>query len=119
MSADAAPPPDNALTRALTATYGSLDKFRELLIQAAQSLLGSGWLWLILEGGGLHLALTSNNETVSLAAVTPIFVIDLWEHSYFPIHRFDKAAYLNDWFQRVDWAQAERNFLRGRETDNG
>lgn len=106
--------PDNALTEELVATYGSMDSFRRLLVEAGESLIGSGWLWLILEGGGLHLALTENNRTVSLGAVTPIIVIDLWEHSYFPIHSFDRAEYINDWFQRINWPLAEQKYLQGK-----
>lgn len=106
--------PDNALTQELEATYGSLNDFQRLVVEAGESLIGSGWLWLILEGGGLHLALTENNKTVSLNAVTPILILDLWEHSYFPIHRFDRAAYINDWFRRINWPLAEQKFLQGK-----
>lgn len=113
MSAEAAPPPENALTEEIAATYGSMDQFKDILKASADSVFGSGWVWLILEGGGLHLATTVNNETVSLNAVTPIFVLDVWEHAYFPIHRFQKSVYLDDWFSRVNWERAERNFLNG------
>lgn len=116
INAEAAPPPENALTEEIKATYGSMEQLKELMSESAASLQGSGWLWLILEGGGLHLALTPNNETVSLKAVTPILAIDLWEHAYFPIHRFDQKAYLNDWFGRVDWAGAEKKYLQGQES---
>lgn len=119
ISADPAPAPENALTQAITAAYGSTDRFRELLIQSAESLFGVGWVWLILEGGDLHLALSRNNETVSLNAVTPIFVIDLWEHAYFPMHRFDMRAYITDWFARANWTVAERNYLQGKGTSQG
>lgn len=115
INAEPAPPPENALTAELIATYGSMEDFKALLLESADSIFGSGWLWLILEGGGLHLALTPNNETVSLNAVTPIFSIDLWEHAYFPIHRFDQSAYINDWFSRVNWESAERRFLNGKK----
>ena len=107
-------PPENAITQELEAVHGSMENFRRLVMEAGDSLIGSGWLWLILEGGGLHLALTPNNETVSLGAVTPILVIDLWEHSYFPVHHFDRGAYINDCFHRINWSLAEQNFLRGQ-----
>lgn len=103
--------PENSLTGELSATYGSVERFKQILMDSARSVHGSGWVWLIMEGGGLHLATTPNNETVSLDAVTPILVVDLWEHAYFPIHRFDQTAYLNDWFARINWGRAEQIFL--------
>ncbi len=104
-------PPENALTEELRATYGSLEQFLKLVMESAQSVYGSGWLWLIVEGGGLHLATTQNNETVSLDAVAPILIVDLWEHAYFPIHRFELDAYLRDWFARINWDHAEALYL--------
>lgn len=112
MSCEAGNPPENALTEALKATYGSMEDFKRILIEAAQSVHGSGWLWLILEAGRLHLATTQNNETVGLDVVSPILLADLWEHAYFPIHRFDLMVYLNDWFARINWDRAERAYLR-------
>lgn len=111
MMGDTGLPPKNALTEELATTYGSMEQFLKLVMESAGSVYGSGWLWLIVEGGGLHLATTVNNETVSLDAVAPILVVDLWEHAYFPIHRFEQEAYLRDWFARINWDRAERRYL--------
>lgn len=102
--------PDNKLTRALAETYGSLGRFQSLLVQAAESLTGSGWLWLIAEGGSLHICTTRNNAVASLGSVSPIFAIDLWEHAYFTMHRFDRAGYLADWLEVVNWERADQLF---------
>ncbi len=102
--------PDNLLTRKLIDTYGSLEQFKKLLTEAAYSITGSGWVWLIMEGGEPHIATTGNNSVVSLNSVTPIFSIDMWEHAYFPLYQFDKAAYLNNWFELVNWDRADQRY---------
>lgn len=111
MTCEAGEPPENAVTEELKNTYGSMEKFEQILLESAKSVYGSGWTWLILENGGLHLATTKNNETVGLNSVSPILVADLWEHAYFPIHRFNQETYLREWFSRINWERIERRYL--------
>lgn len=102
--------PDNQLTRAITKKYDSMERFQELIGQAANGINGSGWVWLIEENGELHICTTRDNEVVSLRSVSPIFIIDLWEHAYFTMHQFDRNAYLQNWFQLVNWDLADRRY---------
>lgn len=105
-------PPFNRLTEAIAATYGSMDRFRLLLTEAAESIIGSGWVWLAAEGDrGIHISTTANNDVVPLASVTPLLVLDMWEHSYLSLEHFDKAAYVADWFSLIDWGKAEERYL--------
>lgn len=111
LSSTPSKPPVSRLTTQLTATYGSLDRFQRLLTEAAQSTIGSGWVWLVSENGGeLHIAITPNNQTVDLQSVTPIFVIDMWEHAYYTCSHFDVEKYVNIFYDHLDWSQAEQNY---------
>lgn len=104
-----------ALTAVLIGVYGSMSAFRLLLLEAAESLPGVGWVWLAAErSGGPHIIITDNNETVDLQAVQPIFVADLWEHAYFLDGQFDKEKYMDYWFSFIDWTKAESRFARSR-----
>jgi Fe-Mn family superoxide dismutase len=107
--------PDNVLTGQLAGTYGSLEQFQQLFEEAADSIFGSGWVWLIAEGGGLHIATTRDNEVVNLSAVTPILVADLWEHAYFTMYQFDRKAYLDTWFRLVNWDRADQRLQAAGE----
>lgn len=105
-------PPFNRLTEAISASYGSMAQFRRLLTEAAESIIGSGWVWLVAEGNkGLHIATTRNNEIVALNAVTPILIADLWEHAYLTVEHFNKPAYIDTWFSLIDWSNAEERYL--------
>lgn len=104
--------PHSPLAEKLTSTYGSIHHFFQLLTEAAASIHGSGWLWLVSEGtGDLHLVTTKDNQTVPLSSVHPIFLIDLWEHAYSVHHHFDLNAYLLAWLSNLDWQKANQRFL--------
>ena len=108
-------PPLNKLTGVLIGVYGSMSAFKRLLLEAAESLPGAGWVWLAAErSGGPHIVITDNNETVDLRAVRPIFVADLWEHAYFLDDQFNKEKYLDYWFSFLDWNKAEARFEQSR-----
>ena len=113
-------PPINDLTEALIATYGSMSQFEQLLTEAAQSIIGSGWVWLVSEGSnGLHIATTINNEVVPLMSVTPILVLDMWEHAYFSNQHFNKAAYVANWFSLINWSTANQLYTDSLEAGTG
>ena len=110
-----ASPPLNRLTGVLTGIYGSMDTLKRLLTEAAESLPGSGWVWLVAErSGGPHIVVTENNETPDLKLVQPIFAADLWEHAYFLDDQFHKEKYMDFWFSFLDWDQAENRFALAR-----
>lgn len=104
-------PPLNRLTGILTGIYGSMDAFKRLLTEAADSLPGSGWVWLVSErSGGPHIVITDNNEVPDLRSVQPLLVADLWEHAYFLDDQFQKEKYMDVWFSFLDWDKAEKRF---------
>ena len=112
ISCKAGAPPFNRLTEAITATYGSMDRFQQLLIEAADSVIGSGWIWLAAEGDrGIHISTTENNDVVPLAPVTPLLILDMWEHAYLTMDHFDKASYVEDWFSLINWGRANDRYL--------
>lgn len=110
-------PPFNRLTEEIVATYGSIPQFRRLLTEAAESIIGSGWVWLVAEGGrGVHIATTANNEVVPLTSVTPILIMDVWEHAYLTMEHFNKPSYVDTWFALINWDEAERRYLEALNT---
>jgi Fe-Mn family superoxide dismutase len=89
-----------------------MDRFQQLLTEAAESIIGSGWVWLAAEGDrGVHISTTENNDVVPLASVSPLLILDMWEHAYLPMNHFDKAAYVEDWFSLIDWGKANERYL--------
>ena len=111
-SCKAGAPPFNRLTQEIETTYGPMSQFQQLFTEAAESLIGSGWVWLVAEGDkGLHIATTQNNEVVALDSVTPILVLDMWEHAYLHTDHFDKAAYVDMWSSLINWTIANQRYI--------
>ena len=81
-------------------------------MEAAESIIGAGWVWLVAEDGkGVHIAITENNDVVDLSSVTPLLVLDMWEHAYITLDHFDKAAYVDTWFSLINWTKAEQRYI--------
>ena len=112
INCQAGTPPINRLTEIITTTYGSMSQFQQLLTEAADSIIGSGWVWLVAEGNkGIHIATTANNDVVSLASVTPLLIVDMWDHAYLSQDHFDKAHYVETWFALINWEAANEKYL--------
>lgn len=112
MNNKAGQPPFNRLTQEIATTYGSMPRFQQLLLEAAQSIIGSGWVWLVAEGKqGIHIAITGNNDVVPLASVTPVLILDMWEHAYQAQDHFDKAKYVKLWFSLINWEEANQRYM--------
>lgn len=110
-------PPFNSLTAEINATYGSMSRFQQLMLEAAQSIIGSGWVWLVVEGDqGIHIATTENNDVVALASVTPLLIMDMWEHAYQKPAHSSMAEYVETWFSLIDWDVANRRYMEAAGT---
>lgn len=107
----AAAGPDGALREAVRCCFGDEQRFRDLFKKAALSVFGSGYAWLAWDRGRLRIVTTPNQSSPLEQGMCPILNVDVWEHAYYLKHYNLRAAYLDDWFQVLDWAQAERNFL--------
>ncbi len=105
--------PNGLLSHALYDEFGSFKAFQQKFKEAALSVFGSGYAWLILNAGGyLKIITTANQDTPLPYGFWPILNIDVWEHAYYLKHYNKRADYVNDWFQVVNWEFAEKRYLR-------
>jgi superoxide dismutase, Fe-Mn family len=75
--------PTGRLAQALDRDFGGFAKFKEAYALRANAVFGSGWAWLIEDGGKLALMETSNADTPVAHGKRPLAVIDVWEHAYY------------------------------------
>jgi len=110
-----AQPPINAvgpLKAALYQAFGNMENFKKTFFEAAINLFGSGWCWLIKTADGqLQITTTANQDTPLALGHKPILCIDLWEHAYYLKYQNRRAEYLENWWQVINWPEAEKNFL--------
>ena len=109
MSPDAGGSPDGELGAAIDSAFGSFDAFKEKFEAAGVGQFGSGWAWLVVDGGELAVTSTPNQDSPLSAGKTPLLGNDVWEHAYYLKYQNARPAYLKAWWNTVDWAKvAER-----------
>lgn len=91
--------------------FKSPEDFKSQFKEAALSVFGSGYAWLVSHGGRLKIITTANQNTPPLNSMTPLLNIDVWEHAYYLKHYNMRAAYIDDWFHLINWEAVEGRFL--------
>lgn len=92
------------LVEKLTEDFGSPEAFRQEFTQKATTLFGSGWTWLVADPQGkLSIISTSNAGNPLTQGLKPVLVIDVWEHAYYIDYRNRRAAYIEAFWNLVDW----------------
>lgn len=104
--------PSGPLREQIGRQFGSLEKFRSAFTEAALSVFGSGYAWLVLDGCSLGILTTPNQNTPLTRGLCPVLTLDVWEHAYYLKHYNVRAGYVEDWMQVINWEEAERRFLR-------
>ncbi|MBN1371632.1 MAG: superoxide dismutase [Anaerolineaceae bacterium] len=104
--------PVGKLASAISSTFGSFASFKEQLEKAGLGRFGSGWAWLSRKAdGGLVIHSTPNQDTPLAEALFPVLGVDVWEHAYYLKYQNRRADYLANWWNVVNWEEAERRFL--------
>ncbi|MCC7107761.1 MAG: superoxide dismutase [Deltaproteobacteria bacterium] len=107
--------PTGPLADKIQATFGSYEKFREDFKAAALGRFGSGWAWLVAEGGGLKIVSTPNAETPLTTAATPLLTVDVWEHAYYLDYQNLRAAFVDAFFDKlVNWEFVSANLAKAK-----
>jgi superoxide dismutase, Fe-Mn family len=102
--------PPRALKARIDSTFGGLEALKEELGTAATTLFGSGWAWLVLDGGKLRVVQTANAENPLAAYTKPLLVIDVWEHAYYVDFENRRADYVKGAMEKlINWDFAVEN----------
>lgn len=106
--------PNGELAQAIVTTFGSFEQFQELFAQAAINTFGSGFAWLIVKDGALHITSTTNqdNPLMDVAEVQgePILALDVWEHAYYISYQNRRPEYIDAWWNVVNWEAVSENY---------
>ncbi|BBN58692.1 superoxide dismutase [Hydrogenovibrio marinus] len=108
MTGDSMGTPKGALADDINTTFGGLDAMKEKFNTAGATRFGSGWAWLTVSADGkLEISSTPNqdNPLMDVAEVkgTPILGLDVWEHAYYLRYQNLRPAYMQAWWDVVNW----------------
>lgn len=96
--------PEGKLATAINNTFGSFDAFKEAFSNAAATLFGSGWAWLVkTNDGGLEIVKESNAGNPLKNNLTPVLTIDVWEHAYYLDYQNKRPDYIKSFWDILDW----------------
>ena len=95
--------PSGALADAINSAFGSFGEFQSALSAAAATRFGSGWAWLVAEGGAVSVTSTPNQDTPLMDGKAPILGIDVWEHAYYLNYQNRRPDYIAAFFNVINW----------------
>jgi len=94
----------------MEASFGGVAPCKKELAKAAVENFGSGWAWLVQDGGKLKVVKTSNAETPLAGGPKPLLTVDVWEHAYYLDYQNRRADYVNALLETlVNWEFAADN----------
>lgn len=103
--------PSEELLKKLEESFGSFDAFKKEFTTVAVSVEGSGWAMLWKTESGLMIGQLEKHNLLGLNGAKPILVLDVWEHAYYLQYLNNRAAYVDAWWQVVNWEEVEKNVL--------
>jgi superoxide dismutase, Fe-Mn family len=106
--------PSGALDEAIRATFGDSDELKAQLNDAGVKRFGSGWTWLVADGGSLSVVSTPNQDNPLMDGKRPILGIDVWEHAYYLKYQNRRPDYLAAWWDVVNWDEVGKRFEEAR-----
>jgi superoxide dismutase, Fe-Mn family len=102
--------PPAAVKRLLESSFGSVEACKKELATAAVGQFGSGWAWLVHDGGKLKIVKTGNAETPLTGGSKPLLTLDVWEHAYYLDYQNRRVDYVNAVLEKLlNWEFAAEN----------
>ncbi len=105
--------PAGKLAAMIDSDLGGYDNFRKEFAATTVSQFGSGWGWLVVDGGKLKVVKTGNAEVPFTKGQTPLLTIDVWEHAYYLDYQNKRADYVNALIDKLlNWDFAAENLAK-------
>jgi superoxide dismutase, Fe-Mn family len=113
MGPNAGGAPTGKIGDAINSSFGGFDKFKDEFKKAATGRFGSGWAWVVDNGGKIAIESTPNQDNPMMDGKKPVFGIDVWEHAYYLKYQNRRPDYVDAWWNVVNWNEINKR-LTGR-----
>jgi Fe-Mn family superoxide dismutase len=104
--------PSGPLADAIKAAFGTFETFKGDFKKAALGRFGSGWAWLVNNGGKLAIESSPNQDSPVMEGKQVVMGVDVWEHAYYLKYQNRRADYVDAWWSVVNWSEIGKRFAR-------
>jgi Fe-Mn family superoxide dismutase len=103
-------PLKNPVKGAIENSFKTYEQFERQFSEAAATLFGSGWAWLVSDDGELRITTTPNQDNPLTQGLTPILGIDVWEHAYYLKYQNRRPDYVKAFFNVINWEKVNEHY---------
>ena len=114
MGPNAGGAPTGDVANGIDAAFGSFDAFKEKFAAAGMTRFGSGWAWLVDNGGKFEITSTANQDNPLMDGKKAILGVDVWEHAYYLKYQNRRPEYIAAFYNVIDWAEVARRYSLAR-----
>ena len=100
--------PTGAIADAVNSSFGGFDALKDQVKKAAIGRFGSGWAWVIDDGGKLVVESSANQDSPLMDGKKVVFGIDVWEHAYYLNYQNRRPDYIDAWWNVIDWTSVNK-----------
>ena len=100
--------PTGRIADAINSSFGGFDKLKDEVKKAAIGRFGSGWAWVIDNGGKLVVESSANQDSPLMDGKKVVFGIDVWEHAYYLNYQNRRPDYIDAWWNVINWASVNK-----------
>ena len=100
--------PTGQIADAINGAFGSFDGLKEKFAAAAMGRFGSGWAWVVADGGSLSIESSPNQDSPAMSGKNAVLGLDVWEHAYYLNYQNRRPDYIAAWWNVVNWAEVNR-----------
>ncbi len=117
MSPNGGGKPSGSLMKALNDSFGSFNQFKKHFSEAAKNVEAVGWAILVWSPRSQRLEILTAEKHQNLTQwdTIPLLVLDVWEHAYYLQYKNERAKYVNNWWNIVNWPEVETRFVEARK----
>jgi len=97
--------PEGEIADAINQRYGSFDQFKTYFTQVAVTTKDSGWAVLIYApfAESVGVFQVGDHDLSLVPGAPPLLTVDVWEHAYYLQYQNKRAAYVDAWWNLVNW----------------
>jgi Fe-Mn family superoxide dismutase len=108
--------PGGPLGDGIKAAFGSFAEFKAKFTAAAGGVFGSGWAWLVFNGGKLEVQATPNQDNPLMnKSGVPVLGLDVWEHAYYLKYQNRRPEYIDAWWSVINWEKVQENLQAAKK----